>query len=349
MSFPLRATGLVLPFVLGVCATPGHGISSEEVLRPAQPLFREVAKLFQTGTERVNLSEAKDLLVTCAKKNTQPKMGGAPPEELFEALGKFFEYMDSHRAKADDIVALREWAAATFSRKDAKRGYERDALGHRVGLALRHVWFSVKAGEGAFEPRHAILGMVLGDTGITLPLLGDCALAILRKQKEPHWPEDLTEGEVPEFLLDERNKALWVALAAESVALDRSRTGDEWFNAEDLVQSLLENKENSEKFERNLDVLMPLCEKLFKSYPDYALAERFLDTYRLRSVTNIVQAYGDEVAKTKWRAFVTKLHDFYKARSDVVTATWLREVKENPGEPPEKYLLRFKIVPPGEK
>jgi hypothetical protein len=312
-------------------------------------LFDEVAKLFQNGSDPVDVEEAEELLLACAEQNERHPEGSGSEHAFFKAVDSLFGYFDSHKLQGSDILALREWQADSFDCHDEEKTGAERALAARISRALRRVWWTVARDEGAYEPRHAILCDVLGHHPITVPGLTVSAARIQRKQRGEAVHNSDVGRVVETFLVAPENKGLWQALVKETDLLYPLRNNPAPFHASDLVDDMLTNKNDQNAFKQKLDQFIPLSEKLLKAYPDYAVPERFDDITRLRVVWNTVNAYGSEASKESYREFLLKLKDYFEKRSDSIAVKWLDQVMKKPGRPPEKYVVRLQLGEPEKK
>lgn len=311
-------------------------------------VFEEVAKLFQGGKDRVDLDRVKVLLTECADASQRSPFGEGRDQDFFKVADEFVTYIDGHRLEADDIVALREWLVKSLKcRDDDPKGLVKD-LGNRISWALLRIFASVSHGDGAYEPRHAILCDVLSQPGISLPCLSAQVLVNHRKAIGERVREDYEFGEIDAFLVAPSSESLWNALLPACEALDRSRTGNEHFIASDLVDAMIANKDNATAFDRNLTEFVRISEKLMLAYPNFAMRERFRGVCRLGVVWDVVHAYGDDRAKATYRKYIERVRDDFMKRADHVTVMWLDQIMEKTEKPPEKYVVHLRLGEPEE-
>jgi hypothetical protein len=340
---PSRVIATSVTLAIAILFAVRHG-DCQVVVEPPESAARsfvEVAKLYQRGTDRVELDQVKQLISECTEKYDSHLRHNKQSAEFYKRLDEFLGYMDSHRIEASDIDALREWGAATVECTDQARDALRDAAAFRMAATFSVVWQLVQREVGNYEPRHAVLCSVLSVSTASLPGLTYCVLSmnVNRMNQDREESPDVMKL----FLLEKQNAALLAALLKDIKPIERALMMPEGLRADELTQELLNSKKDPRQFKQALETLLPLCEKTLKAFPAYALPERYNDIGRMREVWNIVHAYGDAESQADVKQGISSLRDLFAKRSDPVAAKWLEQAMDAPGKPVKKYLYEYNL------
>jgi hypothetical protein len=218
-------------------------------------------------------------------------------------------------------------------------------------MAFRDVWKLAQDQRNKCiecEPRHALVCLIMTDRQGTF---GDLTRLVRLLEADPpkirlgpHRDEQIASP-IGSFLLREANRGL-LAAAREDVATGhRTCTGNEPFEVGEIVQRMLDDRDDPDKVRQHFDAFVPQYEVTLKVYPAHYLGYKFDEIGSLRSTWNIIHAYGDDATKAAMKAFVESLRDYHAERGETLAATWLSQVMEPPDKPMDRFLYQVILTP----
>lgn len=295
-------------------------------------LVEEVAQQFQRGDEPANCEKIKEFIVRLTDDGNRywdaQTVGpgikrDALKDAFFKTVRDFIKYLDSHRLRPSDVIAIREWMAESLD----VRTEPRHALAIRAFLPMHLISHDMPRAEGNPEPRHILLLSVIAQPLTSVSSIGDAAASHVQGKNEVEHSWKGTKA----FLFAPENKELWDAIVITSQALIASqRNGDRNLAAdrcEELVDELKMLDKDSGAFNKAVDDFIETFEtRCIAVHPDFALPERYLDILSLRDAWVVVRTSENDLAKKNILELIARLRMRYEKRSDRVTVKWLNQV-----------------------
>lgn len=343
----IRGLSLVGWFACAASTAPGEAVPAKADLFAA--VFDEVAELFQEGEEPVDVDAVKEMLLACEPFYDEMQPPGNQANAFYEGLARLFDYLDTHRLTAADVVALREWQAGLFECRDSEGTDWSDPNPTLIPKIVRSVWDradSMGDNWAHAEPRHAIFLEVLCavPTGYRLEISALQSETPLRKDVAP-----ARDGEtkIVLFLKDPARASLREAALAIRAHTDKLYENEEYATSSFDAQKILEFRREPAKFKRLFDAYLPRCDNSVNRALPHDRGWLYAEMRFLRAMWNMVHAYGDAESQAAMKARLVSMRSDFAAQSDQLAVRWLDQVMAKPGRHPSFFSVT--LVPVKDK